>query len=159
MAHPFIRRKTLPVIKTDEQIEQESHGSSPPGASSDDNDDDVFLMREASECPAEMELNQPRWLQLSPDVDDDESSTKLPPPLPQPQSSSYAARHALGLDVPGAVHSVMTPSRLSIFACQQDRIPTNHMHRETKGTSTRQQTRRDYGYNDNPCTPFPFPFL
>lgn len=108
----YRRRKTLPVLKTDEEIEQETHSSSPPntagsppssGASSANNPSSPCPSPSSSTGPTAHiiadEADSQRWLQLSPDITEDDEDT------------SYMTRHALGFDVPGAVHSVRTPSR------------------------------------------------
>ncbi|ORY91882.1 6-phosphofructo-2-kinase-domain-containing protein [Syncephalastrum racemosum] len=107
----YRRRKTLPVLKTDEEIEQETHSSSPPnttgsppssGASSANNPSSPCPSPSSSTTPTSRTIaaadqsDSQHWLQLSPDIADEDDT-------------SYMTRHALGFDVPGAVHSVRTP--------------------------------------------------
>jgi 6-phosphofructo-2-kinase len=93
------KKKTLPVLKTDKDLEVEG------------------LARLSIDLPSFQVTDEPESvLRTSPPTSRPNSPfvNNIQSRRPKVEDSSLLYRHSVGFDVPGAVHTIMTPSKICI---------------------------------------------
>jgi hypothetical protein len=84
-------RKALPVLKTDKEVEEEG------------------FERLSLDLPSFHVTEEPESIKKT---NDPIVKTRM-----AERSGPYVARHSIGFDVPGAVHTIMTPSIYVVCVC------------------------------------------
>lgn len=88
------KKKTLPVLKTDKDLEAEG------------------LARLSIDVPS-FEITEEPTSTISEKEPPTSGSSNPAPHRPRLADSNLLNRHSIGFDVPGAVHTIMTPSKNS----------------------------------------------
>jgi 6-phosphofructo-2-kinase len=105
------RRKTLPVVKVEKDLDEENLPkrvlpilAAPHISPIQETDEEI--LEQITAPPMDTSTMTPpsavpSWLKLAPDIS---------PSGPSSSSGSMRVRHSIGLDVPGAVRTITTPS-------------------------------------------------
>lgn len=113
------RRKTLPVVKVEKDLDEENLPkrvlpilAAPHISPIQENDEDELILEE-TRVPSSIDISTmkppsaiPSWLKLAPENNSSSNSSE--------SGGSMRVRHSVGLDVPGAVHTISTPSKLKL---------------------------------------------
>lgn len=112
------RRKTLPVVKIEKDLDEEHLPKRVLpilGAPYSPEIEETIADEPVSPLSASVPTAVPSWLKLAPE---DNTYT---------YNSKTRTRHSVGLDVPGAVHTITTPSKYQVIIVLH--TPTDQVYR------------------------------